>query len=242
MTPIAQLSGSTACLCRPGAAGPVRPGPGRPAPRRGPPAQLPPEAERRLAAGLMRVNHAGEIAAQGLYHGQALVARDPAIRHLLEQAGREETDHLAWCEERLRELQDRPSLLDPLWYAGSFAIGVVAGLASDRVSLGFVAETERQVEAAPGHAPGAAARRRPAQPGDPHADADRRNRAWRPGAAVRRRIDLPAPVRTADAGDRPGDDRRRRAGSSATRVTGGQLVATAARYVIPTRHRQQDRQ
>lgn len=94
----------------------------------------------------MRVNHAGEIAAQGLYHGQALVARDPAIRALLEQAGREETDHLAWCEQRLRELQDRPSLLDPFWYAGSFAIGMVAGLASDKVSLGFVAETERQVE------------------------------------------------------------------------------------------------
>ena len=94
----------------------------------------------------MRINHAGEIAAQGLYHGQALVAREPAIRALLERAGREETDHLAWCEERLRELQDRPSRLDPLWYAGSFAIGVVAGLANDRVSLGFVAETERQVE------------------------------------------------------------------------------------------------
>jgi ubiquinone biosynthesis monooxygenase Coq7 len=94
----------------------------------------------------MRINHAGEIAAQGLYHGQALVARDPAIRSLLEQAGREETDHLAWCEERLRELNDRPSRLDPLWYAGSFAIGMAAGLANDRISLGFVAETERQVE------------------------------------------------------------------------------------------------
>lgn len=116
----------------------------RPAP--GTPQPAPAEAERRTAAALMRVNHAGEIAAQGLYHGQALVARDPAIRTLLEQAGREETDHLAWCEQRLRELNDRPSLLDPLWYAGSFAIGVVAGLASDKASLGFVAETERQVE------------------------------------------------------------------------------------------------
>jgi 3-demethoxyubiquinol 3-hydroxylase len=106
----------------------------------------PPEPERRAAAALMRVNHAGEIAAQGLYHGQALVARDPAIRELLEQAGREESDHLAWCHQRLRELNDRPSLLDPLWYAGSFAIGAAAGLTSDKVSLGFVAETERQVE------------------------------------------------------------------------------------------------
>jgi ubiquinone biosynthesis monooxygenase Coq7 len=94
----------------------------------------------------MRINHAGEIAAQGLYHGQAMVARNPATRALLEQAGREEADHLAWCETRLSELMDRPSRLDPVWYAGSFAIGVAAGLASDRVSLGFVAETERQVE------------------------------------------------------------------------------------------------
>jgi 3-demethoxyubiquinol 3-hydroxylase len=104
------------------------------------------EPGRRLAASLMRVNHAGEVAAQGLYHGQALVARDPAIRGLLEQSAREEADHLAWCETRLTELGSRPSLLQPLWYAGSFAIGVAAGLASDPVSLGFVAETERQVE------------------------------------------------------------------------------------------------
>jgi len=104
------------------------------------------EPDRRLSAALMRVNHAGEVAAQGLYHGQALVARDPATRSLLETAAREETDHLAWCEQRLRELADHPSYLAPLWYAGSFAIGVAAGLASDRVSLGFVAETERQVE------------------------------------------------------------------------------------------------
>ncbi len=106
----------------------------------------PAEAERRHVAGLMRVNHAGEIAAQGLYHGQALTARNPATRALLEQAAREESDHLAWCEQRLKELNDRPSLLDPLWYAGSFAIGALAGLAGDRHSLGFVAETERQVE------------------------------------------------------------------------------------------------
>lgn len=117
-----------------------------PLPPSGAPAAALADPERRLAAGLMRVNHAGEIAAQGLYHGQSLVARDPAVRDLLEQSAREETDHLAWCEQRLRELDARPSLLDPLWYAGSFAIGVAAGLASDKVSLGFVAETERQVE------------------------------------------------------------------------------------------------
>ena len=116
-----------------------RPAPGEPAPVADP-------AQRRQTAGLMRVNHAGEIAAQGLYHGQALVARHPATRRLLDRAAREETDHLAWCEQRLRELGDRPSLLDPLWYAGSFLIGAAAGLAGDRHSLGFVAETERQVE------------------------------------------------------------------------------------------------
>jgi ubiquinone biosynthesis monooxygenase Coq7 len=124
----------------------ARPQASRPTPGRASAAVPLPEDQRRHAAALMRVNHAGEIAAQGLYHGQALVARDPAIRSLLEQAGREETDHLAWCEQRLRELHDRPSLLDPVWYAGSFVIGVAAGLATDKVSLGFVAETEKQVE------------------------------------------------------------------------------------------------
>ena len=102
--------------------------------------------ERRAAAGLMRVNHAGEIAAQALYQGQALVARNPKVRAALLDAGREETDHLAWTQQRLRELGSRTSVLDPLWYAGSFAIGVAAGLAGDRTSLGFIAETERQVE------------------------------------------------------------------------------------------------
>ncbi len=104
------------------------------------------EAERRNAAGLMRVNHSGEIAAQALYHGQALVARSESTRALLLEAAREETDHLAWCETRLQELQSRPSLLNPLWYAGSFGIGAIAGLLGDRTSLGFVMETERQVE------------------------------------------------------------------------------------------------
>jgi ubiquinone biosynthesis monooxygenase Coq7 len=94
----------------------------------------------------MRINHAGEIAAQGLYHGQALAARDPGVRQMLLEAGREETDHLAWCEARLAELGDHTSRLDPIWYLGSFAIGLAAGIGSDRASLGFVSETEAQVE------------------------------------------------------------------------------------------------
>lgn len=110
-----------------------------------PPAELS-EADRRHAAALMRVNHAGEVAAQALYHGQALATRNGQVRELLIEAGREETDHLAWCETRLQELGDRPSALRPLWYAGSFAIGLVAGLSGDARSLGFVVETERQVE------------------------------------------------------------------------------------------------
>jgi 3-demethoxyubiquinol 3-hydroxylase len=104
------------------------------------------DTEKRTAAALMRVNHAGEIAAQALYHGQALMARSTATRELLLKAAREETDHLAWCETRLRDLDSRPSLLNPLWYAGSFAIGAAAALLGDRISLGFVVETERQVE------------------------------------------------------------------------------------------------
>ena len=104
------------------------------------------EIEKRESAALMRVNHAGEIAAQALYHGQALVARSAATRQLLLKAADEETDHLAWCETRLKELESRPSLLNPLWYAGSFAIGAAAALLGDRTSLGFVVETERQVE------------------------------------------------------------------------------------------------
>jgi 3-demethoxyubiquinol 3-hydroxylase len=102
--------------------------------------------EKRESAALMRVNHAGEVAAQALYHSQALFARDPEVREFMLIAAREETDHLAWCETRLRELGSRPSLLNPLWYAGSFGIGAVAALLGDRASLGFVAETERQVE------------------------------------------------------------------------------------------------
>ena len=101
--------------------------------------------ERRHSAGLMRVNHAGEVAAQALYQGQSLVARDTATREAMEQAAREENDHLVWCRTRLEELGAAPSRLDPLWYAGSLAIGAAAGLAGDRWSLGFVVETERQV-------------------------------------------------------------------------------------------------
>lgn len=104
-------------------------------------------AQRRHAAGLMRVNHTGEVCAQALYDGQAALARDETTRMHLEAAAAEETDHLAWCAERLRELDDRASLFNPLWYAGSFAIGALAALAGDRWSLGFVVETERQVEA-----------------------------------------------------------------------------------------------
>jgi ubiquinone biosynthesis monooxygenase Coq7 len=104
-------------------------------------------AERALSARLLRVNRAGEIAAQALYSAQALFARGDATRDQLKQAAREEVDHLAWCTARLRALGGRPSRLDPLWHLGSTAIGVMAGLAGDRSSLGFVAETERQVEA-----------------------------------------------------------------------------------------------
>ena len=105
------------------------------------------ERQRRHAAGLMRVNHTGEVCAQALYVGQAAVARDEATRAQLLGAAQEETDHLAWCSDRLKELHSRPSLLNPLWYAGSYAIGVAAGLRGDGWNLGFVVETERQVEA-----------------------------------------------------------------------------------------------
>jgi 3-demethoxyubiquinol 3-hydroxylase len=125
------------------------PAAGRPVPN--PPQKSAPDAglsadDRRESAALMRVNHAGEVAAQALYHAQALFARDPEVREFMLQAAREETDHLAWCEARLTELGARPSVLNPLWYAGSFGIGTIAALLGDKASLGFVAETERQVE------------------------------------------------------------------------------------------------
>ena len=102
--------------------------------------------ERKHAAGLMRVNHVGEVCAQALYQSQKLVARNSEIQEMLDHSGKEEMDHLAWCETRLQELGSHASYLNPLWYAGSFAIGLAAGLAGDKWSLGFVAETEKQVE------------------------------------------------------------------------------------------------
>ena len=104
------------------------------------------DAERRHAGALMRVDHVGEVCAQALYSAQALTTTDPELRRQFERAAGEETDHLAWTAERLDELGARPSLLNPLWYAGAFAIGLVAGRAGDATSLGFVVETERQVE------------------------------------------------------------------------------------------------
>src|SRR5690606_13899166 len=104
------------------------------------------DAESRHAAGLMRVNHVGEICAQALYRGQALLCRDEGIRRVLLRAAEEEVDHLAWCRQRLDELRSRPSLLNPLWYAGSFGLGLAASRAGIPYKLGFMAETERQVE------------------------------------------------------------------------------------------------
>jgi len=105
-----------------------------------------PEQERRHSARLMRINHTGEICAQALYQGQALTARLPEVRRAMGRSAREENDHLHWCETRIHELGDRKSFLNPLWYAGSFTIGALAGLAGDKWSLGFVVETEHQVE------------------------------------------------------------------------------------------------
>ena len=128
------LSGATTAA-RPS---PARESAGEPGPAR--------SQDRELSGRLMRVNHTGEVCAQALYSGQALVARDADIRAALQGAASEERDHLAWCRERLGELGSRASVLDPLWYAGSFAWGVASGLAGDRWSLGFLAETEDQVE------------------------------------------------------------------------------------------------
>jgi ubiquinone biosynthesis monooxygenase Coq7 len=119
----------------------------RPVPGAGLPEADLAEAEKRHAAALMRVNHCGEICAQALYQGQALTSRDPVVTETLRQAAQEETEHLAWTEKRIGELGGRKSLLNPLWYVGSLAMGVAAGKLGDRWNLGFLAETERQVEA-----------------------------------------------------------------------------------------------
>lgn len=104
------------------------------------------EDERKLSGALMRVNHVGEVCAQALYSAQSLATRDETLRRQFDRAAREETDHLAWTQQRLDDLGSRASLLNPLWYAGAFAIGLLAGRAGDKVSLGFLVETERQVE------------------------------------------------------------------------------------------------
>ncbi len=122
-------------------------GGGRPSPAQSEDSEEMSERDRRTSAALMRVNHAGEVAAQALYHGQALTATDPELSRAMEQAAREEDDHLRWCRQRLDELGGRTSLLDPFWYAGALTLGAVAGLAGDRVNLGFLAETEHQVVA-----------------------------------------------------------------------------------------------
>lgn len=121
----------------------------RPTPREAEPAAANElgDAERRLSGALMRVNHVGEVCAQALYQAQAVTARSAALREQMSAAAREEIDHLAWTQQRLDELGDRPSLLNPLWYAGAFGIGLLAGRLGDATSLGFVVETERQVEA-----------------------------------------------------------------------------------------------
>ena len=124
----------------------TRPQASRPKPLPARPADVLDDDERREAGALMRVNHVGEVCAQALYSAQALAAADPALRRQFQQAADEETDHLAWTAERLDELGARPSLLNPLWYAGAFAIGLVAARAGDARSLGFLVETERQVE------------------------------------------------------------------------------------------------
>lgn len=174
----------------------ARPHATRPAPQ---PAQPPgplTDAERREAGALMRVNHVGEICAQALYTAQAAVTRDPALREQFVKAAHEETDHLAWTRQRLDDLGARPSLLNPLWYAGAFGLGLVAGRLGDALSLGFVAETERQVEAhLDGHlerlpAPDTASRAVVTQMKED--EARHAAQAWSAGAR-----ELPAPARAA---------------------------------------------
>jgi ubiquinone biosynthesis monooxygenase Coq7 len=136
---IGELDGALRVLA--GSTGAARPSPAL----RVPAGELSAEQQGESAA-LMRVNHAGEVAAQALYRGQAFTSRDPSVRESLLKAAAEEQDHLAWCQERVKELGGRTSLFGPVWYAGSFAIGAAAGLLGTRAGLGFVVETERQVE------------------------------------------------------------------------------------------------
>ena len=143
LTPIDRLLGATDNFLRSVSTTPPS---SRPYPAKAIPEGALSDTERSLAASLMRVNHAGEVAAQALYQGQALTARDPEMVKLLNAAATEEADHLNWTAERLKSLKSRPSVLSPLWYAGAFAIGALAGRMGDRISLGFLAETERQVE------------------------------------------------------------------------------------------------
>jgi ubiquinone biosynthesis monooxygenase Coq7 len=154
------------------------------------------EHDRRHAAALMRVNHVGEVCAQALYQGQALTARDPHARQALERAAMEEEDHLAWSAQRVHELGGRTSLLNPVWYAGAFALGTVAGALGDRWNLGFLAETERQVEEhLSGHLerlPSEEARTRTLVEAMRADEARHRDTALRLGAA-----ELPRPIRLA---------------------------------------------
>jgi ubiquinone biosynthesis monooxygenase Coq7 len=154
------------------------------------------EHDRRHAAALMRVNHVGEVCAQALYQGQALTARDPHARQALERAAREEEDHLAWSAQRVHELGGRTSLLNPVWYAGAFALGTIAGALGDRWNLGFLAETERQVEEhLSGHLerlPSEDARTRTLVEAMRADEARHRDTALRLGAA-----ELPRPIRLA---------------------------------------------
>ncbi len=151
--------------------------------------------EKKLASSLMRVNHVGEICAQALYTAQAFTTKSAALREQFQKSADEEIDHLAWTKERLDELGSRPSLLNPLWYAGAFALGVVAGKVSDKVSLGFVVETEKQVaEHLAGHL-----NRLPASDGRSRAIVSQMKADEEAHALAARRaggVDLPAPVRT----------------------------------------------
>jgi ubiquinone biosynthesis monooxygenase Coq7 len=174
----------------------IRPHPGRELPyEKQPDAELP-DADKKHVAALMRVNHVGEICAQALYSGQSLTARNQETVRALQQAAREETEHLAWCEQRIAELGGRKSLLNPLWYGGSFVLGVASGVLGDKWNLGFLAETERQVgkhlESHLSQLPEQDARSR-AVLAQMHADETRHaETAERQGAA-----ELPRPVKTA---------------------------------------------